>query len=319
MKTMVTGGCGFIGSHLVKRLVDQGREVVVVDNESRGDKDRLLNLGFDRSFIKKNFKEVNFKDLYAPVGCFKDVDTVFHLAARMGGIDTLHGSAEKELDIFAENLRIDANVFQLCRDNNVKKIVYTSSVAVYPTDNTIYREDDFDGSQPDGGYGFAKVMAEYQLNLMKESCDIGIARLFNVYGENNSLDKTAFVIDKFIKQMIREETVIVYDGMQTRSYLYISDCIDALMKLEELAGGLPRLEFNIAHDKFVSINELAKKIKKISGKKAEVKHDFGKPTGPWSRIANIDSAKIHLKWEPKVGLDEGLKRTYKSVEKRLSK
>jgi len=84
MKTLVTGGTGFIGSHLVRRLVDEGRDVIVVDDDSRGKKENLLDLGFDRDFLKKNFKEYDLKDLYRCVSLFKDVDTVFHLSAQPG-------------------------------------------------------------------------------------------------------------------------------------------------------------------------------------------------------------------------------------------
>ena len=302
MKTLITGGCGFVGSHLVKRLVKEGRDVIVVDDLSRGKKEAIKDL-------KVDFKEIDLMDLYGPVSCFEDVDTVFHLAAKIGGIETLHGSEENELRILQDNLRIDANVFQLCRDNNVKKLIYTSSVSVYPIDKMVFIEEDFDFTNPEGGYGWAKVMGEYQLNLMK-NCDVGIARIFNTYGEGGVTDETAFVINRFIRQAIKGEDLTIYDGMQTRCYLYISDCIDALMKIEELAGKVDGA-FNIASDKIVTINELAKKIIKISGKDLNVKTDYTKPIGPWSRVARIQRARKILNWQPKIGLDEGLERTYR--------
>ncbi len=316
MKTLVTGGCGFIGSHLVKRLVDEDRDVIVVDNYSRGKRQNLLDLGLGKDFLRNNVKGYNLRNLYACVNLFRDVDTVFHLAARIGGIETVHGSKINELKMFQDNARIDANVFQLCRDNKVNKIIYTSSVSVYPINKQIFTEEDFDYTNPDGGYGWAKVMGEYQLSLMKDEHKIAIARIFNVYGEGGVVDDTAFVINRFIRQAIKGEDLVVYDGMQTRCYLHISDCIDALMKLEKMAGIPPKI-MNIGSDEIVSINELAKKIVKISGKKLKIKNDFTKPVGPFSRVAKIDVAKAVLQWSPKIGLDEGLKRTYEFWKSKL--
>lgn len=314
-RTLITGGAGFIGSHLARRLVDEGREVVVIDDYSRGSRQNLIDLGFDREFFKTCVREVNLINLYAAVSSFEDVDTVFHLAAKMGGIETLHGSEEIELKTLQDNLRIDANVFQLCRDNNVKKIIYASSVAVYPTDKMVFKEDDFDFTNPDGSYGWAKAMGEYQLSLMPD-VQVGIARIFNVYGEGDATDETANVVIRFIKRAIQGKDLIVYDGMQTRCYLYISDCIDALMKMEKIAGHGERV-MNIASDKFISIKELAEKIVEISGKKLEIKHDFGKPVGPWSRIAKIERAKSVLGWKPTISLNEGLTRTYDYYKDKL--
>jgi len=211
--------------------------------------------------------------------------------------------------MFQDNARIDANVFQLCRDNNVNKIIYTSSVSVYPTDKQVFEEKDFDYTNPEGGYGWAKTLAEYQLALM-EDCRTAIVRLFNVYGGGDAIDETASVISRFMRRAIEEKDLIVYDGMQTRNYLYISDCIEALMRMEKVAGYPPRI-INIASNEIISINELAKKIVALSGNKVKIKHDFTKLVGPFSRIAKIDAAKVVLKWEPTIGLDEGLKKTYK--------
>jgi len=315
MKVLVTGGAGHIGSHLVKRLIDEGRDVVVIDDFSRGKKENLFDLGLDRELVKKIVREYDLKNLYSSVSAFKDVDTIFHLAARMGGIETLHGSEENELKTLQDNLRIDANIFHLCRDNQIKKIIYTSSVAVYPQDMMVFREDDFDFTNPEGGYGWAKAMGEYQLDLMKDF-QVGIARIFNVYGEGGVIDDTAFVINRFIKKAIMGEDLIVYDGMQTRSYLYISDCIDALMMVEAVAGHGERA-FNIASEKVVSIKELAEKIVKITNSKSQIKYDYTKPIGPWSRTAKIDKAKSVLGWSPKVDFDDGLNRTVRAIKSKL--
>ena len=193
MKTVVTGGAGFIGSHLVKKLIDQGREVVIASDFSRADRRNLSD--FD---IPTDWPVVDLRDYNQTLEVIRGTRTVFHLAARIGGIDYLHGSSLSELEALQTNLVIDANVCRACQESGVKKIVYASSAAVYPIDvqespNVIISEDSLHYYKPDGGYGWAKLMGEIQLGWMQD-IDIGIARIFNVYGENEPLGEKAHVI-----------------------------------------------------------------------------------------------------------------------------
>ena len=169
---------------------------------------------------------------------------------------------------------------------------------------------------PDGGYGWAKVMGEIQLGWMK-GIDIGIARIFNIYGENQDLGEAAHVVPALIRKAIlypKEEFIVWGDGKQSRDFLYASDCADALLKLEEKASN-PPITINVGSDKTVTIGLLAEKIVKLSGKYIKVVYDPTKPVGPRSRTADITKAKALLKWKPRIDLDEGLRRTYAWAEK----
>ncbi len=321
MKTVVTGGAGFIGSHLVKRLLDEGRDVVAVDDMSRGSLLNLKDLGVPLGCAI----EANLRDYGQALNAIGGADVVFHLAARVGSVEYLHGSELAELRALQDNLITDANVFRACTETNVKRIVYASSVSVYPIDlqrepGVVFSEDDLRYYNPEGGYGWAKLLGEIQLGWMKD-VNIGIARIFNVYGEGEPLDETTHVIPALIRKAVtypKEDFIVWGDGEQSRCFIYVSDCVDALIKLEEKASN-PPLTVNIGSDKPVKIKEIAEKIVAVSGKNIKIKYDSGKPVGPLSRTANITNARKKLSWSPSVILDEGLRRTYSWAEKRLLK
>lgn len=325
MKTVVTGGTGFIGSHLVRRLTDEGREVVVASDFSRLGTENLSTLG-----IQVECQKVDLRDYAQTLKVIAGAETVFHLAARVGSVEYLHGTKMSELAALQTNLVIDVNTFRACLENNVERIVYASSVAVYPMHiqysySAVFSEDDFNLENetqaivsPDGGYGWAKIMGEIQLGWAK-GIDIGIARIFNIYGENQDLGETAHVVPALIRKAIlypKEEFIVWGDGKQSRDFLYASDCADALLKLEAKAAN-PPITVNIGSDKTVTIGLLAEKIVELSGKYIKVVYDPTRPVGPRSRTADTRKARALLGWKPGIGLDEGLRRTYAWAEKRL--
>jgi len=322
MKVVVTGGAGFIGSHLVKKLIDEGRDVVVIDDLSRGSRLNLLDLGLelpDDVQIEVLDLRNDGKELYS---IMDGARTVFHLAARIGSVDYLHGSNLAELMTFQDNVRIDANVFGACMKSHVAKIVYASSVSVYPmtkqgSEGAIFNERDMNYQNPDGGYGWAKMLGEYQLCLMDDT-KISIARIFNIYGPCSALDETAQVIPALIRKAVRypkEDFVVWGTGMQSRDFTYVSDCVDALMLLEKNANK-PPFTVNVGSGVSTYTDDIAQQIKDISKKTMPMRFDRNKAMGTVSRTA--DAAKLlSLGWRPKVALDEGLRLTYKWVEKRL--
>lgn len=325
MKTVVTGGTGFIGSHLVKRLVDEGREVLVASDFSRLGTENLTNLG-----IEVECQNVDLRDYNQALRMIEGAETIFHLAARVGSIEYLHGTEMSELVALQTNLVIDANTFRACLEKNVKKIVYASSVAVYPmhtqySSGAVFSEGDLileretqDVVSPDGGYGWTKLMGEIQLGWMND-IDIGIARLFNIYGENEPLGEKAHVIADLIRKAIlypQDEFIVWGNGKQSRDFLYVSDCVDALLQLEGKASN-PPITVNIGSGEPASIGTIAEKVAGLSGKDIKIVYDPTKPVGPLSRTADTSKAKTLLRWEPKIGLDEGLRRTYTWIERRL--
>jgi nucleoside-diphosphate-sugar epimerase len=318
MKTLVTGAAGFIGSHLSKRLLDEGRDVILVDDFSRGDVQNLIDLG-----VNVECKKVDLKNYNEIIKLLKGVDVVYHLAALVGSIEYLHHNEFSELNALQENLLIDINVFKACLLNNVKTLIYTSSVSVYPMDiqnkkNVILSETDLNHINPEGGYGWAKLLGELQLKWMTNT-NVGIARPFNVYGENEELLARPHVVPALIRKAIRfpkEEFIVWGNGEQSRCLLYVSDAVDALIRLEQVAS-TPPVIVNIGSDEETSIGELANKILRLSGKSINIKFDETKPVGPLSRTAEITKTKQILNWRPKVSLDEGLMKTYLWAKKRL--
>jgi len=329
MKTIVTGGAGFIGSHLVKKLVKLGRKVIVIDDFSSGSIENLNSLGIKKSKIEiRKIDLTNFKETKKAL---RGGNIIFHLAARVGGLTYLHSAEDAELLALTENLAIDANVFKACLENRVKKIIYTSSTAVYPYNKqkklgTVFSEKDFqiDSYQlcfdPDGGYGLSKIMGEFQLNLIKK-IEIGIARLFNIYGENEPIDQKAHAICDLAKKAIhypKEKFIVWGNGNQTRDYLYVEDCVGALIKIEEKILHSSPLILNIGSGEATPIKEIAEKMILFSGKKIKPTFDLKKPVGPISRTADIEKAKTILNWQPKISLEGGLKRTFIWIQKKLN-
>ena len=318
MKIAVTGGAGFIGSNLARKLLDIGHDVVIIDDFSRGTELNLQDLGIDTEIRRSDLRESKLA-----LKSIKGVEAVFHLAARVGSIDYLHGSKWNELEALQNNLIIDANVFRACLENGVKKLIYASSVAVYPIENqnkseAIFSEKALSQYYPEGGYGWSKLMGEIQL-AWTEGMEIGIARIFNIYGENGALGKSSHVVTSLIRKAIlypQEKYIVWGDGQQTRDFLYVGDCVEALIKMQEKTTREP-LIINIGSDKAVKISMIAEKIARISGKNMEITYDLSQPSGPFSRTSDNRLAKALLNWEPKVSLDKGLRRTYAWEEKRL--
>ena len=315
MTTVVTGGAGFIGANLVRTLLERGRKVVAVD---------VVPSPINLQGLTVPFLRADLQDFNQTRKVIEGSDCVYHLAARVGGVGYLHGSQSAELDALQSNLAIDVNVMRACSEYNVKKIVYLSSAAVYPIDlqqrqGAHFAEDAITPINPEGGYGWAKLIGEINLDLM-DSCKSGIARVFNAYGEYSELGKSAQVIPAIIRKALnypKQPFVVWGDGTPTRNFIYIKDCVEALLKLEEHAS-YPPLKVNVGNPtEPVTIRELAEKIISVSSKKIEMTFDPTKPLGPISRTPDVKKAENELGWKPTTRLREGLERTYKWAEQFL--
>lgn len=316
MRTIVTGGNGFIGSNLVRKLVDMGREVVIVSDFAHSGRKNLDGLGLDVKCIK-----ADLRDYEQALRAIDRADVVFHLAAIVGGIEYLHGSKNAELSALRDNRVIDNNVFTACEAREVRKIVYASSCAVYPMDrqqsgDAVFSEDDLKlcTAKPDGGYGWAKLVGEVQ--LMGARINAGIARIFNIYGVNEPLgDNSHVVADLFRKAIANPKRGLVVwgDGHQSRDFMYVSDCVEALLTLEDKASN-PPLVVNIGSGIATTIETLAGKIASLCGAKPKLVYEPKNLPDPRSRTADITRAREMLGWKPKVSLDEGLRKTYEWIK-----
>lgn len=326
-KILITGAAGFIGSHLAKRLEREGHCLILLDDFSRGKKSYLKYLGVKSICFKTDLKIYNGYNK----GFFDGIDEVYHCASRIGGMNFLHGSAEKELKALQDNLAIDNTVFRICKEQDIKKIIYTSSISVY---NTKLQNQNTDAKfseeslslnriDPEGGYGWAKFIGEKQLNMIsKGNTNVGIVRIFKSYGPcDDYSDKSGQVVCSLMRKAInypKEKYVLWGDGSVTRCLVYIDDLIDGLLKVSNYINK-KSITVNMGGKEPIPIISLSKKIIEISNKNILQEHDMGKPTGVKSRIPILIHAKELLDWEPTTSLNVGLKKTYKWMENEITK
>ena len=316
-KVLVTGGAGFIGSHLVRRLLDLGSEVYVADNLSRGRRENL------EPFLDEvHFYLVDLTKLENCLQATEEVDSVFHLAASVGGI---HYILKENVGGLTPSLLMNTNMLEAARINDVERFLFTSSACVYREKRSVlnrFREEDANPANPLTTYGWAKLMGEIQCETyhLDYGMKCSVVRIFNAYGENENLDpRWSHVIPSLIRKAIlypQEEFSIFGDGEQERGFLYVQDCVEGLiLGMEKTVDADP---INLGSEEVVSINELAKKIINISGKIIETKYDLSGPQGTHKYCADTTKMKQALGWTPQTSLDEGLERTYQWAERELN-
>lgn len=310
-KVLITGGASFIGSHLVDELVKKNAGIRIADDFSSGKIENLLNSQESIEIINGDLRH---KDFTSKV--MKDIDVVFHLAAAHGGrayISTHPADC-------ALNMALDEIVFWNAAENNVDKVVFASSACVYPSPlqeegKIIYLKEDLVNvftcgkACADEEYGWAKLMGEMTLRAFHEQYGLkgACCRIFTAYGprENETHAIIALIARSFVKQ---NPFVIWGSGEQTRNFTYVSDIVDGLIKSAEKINDASAV--NLGQDKLWSINEVIEKIFEITDSRPkEIYRDLSKPVGVFNRVADLTNAKNILGWEPKVDLEEGLKRT----------
>jgi nucleoside-diphosphate-sugar epimerase len=312
VKHLVTGACGMIGSHLVRRLVKQGEEVVGIDNLSAG---TVANV----SDVKKDFELIigDCRDFRQVSELVKGKDRVWTLAANMGGIMLI---TRVHADVVWDNSLINLNVIKACQLHDVEKMFYASSACIYPNykqtkpDVEGLKESDAFPADANEVYGWEKLFTEKVCESFIEDYEsnIRIARFHNVFGGAfNAYDKIrgkapAHMIIKAIKHP-KPPFVIWGDGKQTRSFLYIDDCIDGILKLMDSDYDQP---VNIGSDRLINMTDLAKIAVSFTKKQIDFRYDLTKPQGVRGRNSNNDLVKKVLGWSPKVSLEEGMEQTY---------
>jgi len=295
MKVMITGGCGFIGSHLADFLIDSNYEVVVVDNLSIGRLDNISQL-LDKS--KFTFFQVDITDFDKLEVHFKGVDLVFHLAA----LADIVPSIEKPESYYQVNVSGTFNVLEACRKHNVKKIVYTASSSCYGIPDQ-YPTKESAEIRPQYPYALTKNMGEQM--VMHWSQLYGLAavslRFFNVYGPRARTSGTyGAVFGVFLAQKLAKKPyTVVGDGKQTRDFTFISDIISAIICAAE--SNVKDEIINIGSNNTYSINRV---VELLEGEVVYIPKRPGEPDCTW---ANISKAQKLLNWYPKVSLEEGVK------------
>ena len=315
MKTaLVLGAGGFIGGHMVKRLKSEGYWVRGVDKKlheheySHADDFQLADLTL-QSDVRRVIDDIHF-------------DEVYQLAADMGGAGYINTNLY-DADVMHNSATINLNVLHRCKEMNIKKVFFSSSACVYNEElqstnvNPDCRESSAYPAHPDSEYGWEKLFSErlFHAYNRQHGMQNKVARFHNIFGPYGTWDGgkekfPAAVCRKIAKANDGDEIEIWGDGEQTRSFLYIDDCIEGvrhLMNSETFHGPV-----NIGADQMISINDTVDLVAQIAGKTIRKKHIDG-PTGVRGRNSNNELIEEKLNWRPSQNLKEGLKETYRWI------
>jgi len=297
MRTLVTGGAGFIGSNLVKQLVLDGHEVAVLDNLMSGYKCNLDPIDGIR------FVEADIRDEGAVGKAMVGAEVVFHLAASVGNKRSIdHPILDAEINVLG-TLR----VLEAARREGVRKIVTSSSAGIFGELTTLPIREDHP-VEPDSPYGCTKLCEEKQCLAYAKLYDIEAVclRYFNVYGPNQRFDAYGNVIPIFAFKMLRGETLTIFgDGEQTRDFINVRDVVQANIKAAHAVGVSGA--FNMGSAGRITINNLVDLLQEASGIKPEFVHGPPRPGDVRHSLADISAAREAFGFEPTISLQEGLK------------
>jgi len=315
---LVCGAGGFIGSHLVKRLKKEGYWVRGVDLKYP----KFAPTEAD-DFVIGDLREQEVVRRVVDRG----FDEIYQLAADMGGAGFVF-TGENDADIMHNSALINLNVLEASWKRNVKKIFYSSSACIYPEynqedpDNPKTSEDSAYPAAPDSEYGWEKLFSErlYLAFYRNYGLEVRIARFHNIFGPegswNDGREKAPAALCRKVAMAEEGGEIEMWgDGKQTRSFLYIDECLEGVRRLMESDFTGP---VNIGSEEMISINGLAEMIMDIAGKKLGIKHIPG-PLGVRGRNSDNKLIKEKLGWEPNYPLRKGIEKTYRWIEEQVKK
>jgi|TARA_B110000467_G_C18314782_1_gene480714 UDP-glucose 4-epimerase len=298
MKILVTGGAGFIGKHLIKSLLENNNIITIFDNFSNSTKKSVEYL------IKKGVKIIEGDIINSEeiLDASKNQDIVIHLAAKISVIKSI----KNPLETFEVNVNGTTNVLIACEKNNIKKLIVSSSAAVYGQGVKDIKIVENKKLKPISPYGESKMRMEEQIDeyVRNKKIKCIILRFFNIYGINQS-DEYAGVITKFLKRIKQGKNLEVFgNGMQTRDFVSIKDVINSINNaiLYKKSG-----TYNIATGEAITIKKLAEKMIYLSKKNVKILYLDIKNSEIEFSQASIESSKKDLKYNPKINLDIGIK------------
>lgn len=300
MKVVVTGGAGFIGSHIVEAWINKGAEVHIIDN---------LRTGYEKNILKSEkvfFHKESINNRSAVFEILKDAEYVHNLAAMISVPESLI----KPLECIEINLIGLINILDAAKEFGIKKVIHSSSAAVYG-DNPDSPKQTTMRPQPKSPYGITKLDGEYYLDVYRENFGIGTTslRYFNVFGpRQDPAGQYAAVIPIFVSKALKNEPITIYgDGEQTRDFIFIKDVVEANILAAEnrTVSGV----YNVAFGKSITIKQLAALIIDETKSKSSLIFEPERPGDIKYSLASIEDTKIRLGFEPRHDLIQGLKDT----------
>lgn len=302
---LITGGAGFIGSHLVDRLLAAGHKVNIIDDLSGG---KLQNINPKSKFYKIDLRNKNLAD--KTISLIKP-EIVYHLAA-----NACENKAQfSPIDITSRNWNAFINTLVSAVRNGMKRIIFTSSIAVYGALQTPFKETD--KPEPEDLYGISKLAIENSLKILSKvhGFEYVITRPHNVYGPRQSMnDPYRNVVTIFMNSLLKKQSYYIYgDGEQRRCFSFINDVIDALFKCG--FGKFHGMVFNIGSDKHYSLNELSSVIQKVSGIKIAPIYLNDRPQEVKMAISSHELAKKYLGYKDKISLYDGIRSTWEYAKR----
>jgi len=311
---LVTGAGGFIGHHLVKHLVSEGYWV------------RGTDIKYPEYEMSPSH-EFEILDLRRFDNCLiatRGIDEVYHLAADMGGIGYITAF---HADIARNSAMVNVHMLEAARINGAGRFLFSSSACVYPqhaqksADVRPLKEEDAYPADPEEGYGTEKLFMECLCQYYTEDYgfETRVVRFHNVYGPlgtyEGGKEKAPAAICRKVALAADEDEIEVWgDGEQTRSFMYIDDCVEGIHRIMRSGYSHP---LNLGTDELVTINQLVEMVAEIADKRITRRHDLSKPQGVRGRNSDNDRLRRVLGWEPQIPLREGLEPTYRWIESEI--
>jgi len=301
MKSLITGGAGFIGSHLAEKLVAMGHKVIVIDNFFIGKKKNLKKLKKNLKIINADVKNYNKIEKY-----FKNIDNVFHLAA----LADIVPSIENPQKYYEANVSGTMNVLEASKKYKIKRFLYSASSSCYGIPNK-YPTKETSDIKPEYPYALTKWLGEelvmHYSNIYKLNATS--LRFFNVYGPRARTSGTyGAVFGVFLAQKLAKlPFTVVGDGKQTRDFTYVDDVVEAIYKVS-VKNNLRGKVFNVGSGRTVSVNKI---VSLLEGKKIKIPKRPGEPDITFADISNI---KKKVNWKPKISIEKGIKKLLENID-----
>jgi nucleoside-diphosphate-sugar epimerase len=311
-RVLVTGAGGFIGHHMVKNLLDRGYWVRGVD---------IKPPEFESSPANE-FEILDLRRLDSCLVATRGIEHVYHLAADMGGIEYITAYHAR---VARNNVLMNSQMLEASRINGVSRLFFSSSACIYPQylqnvpDVTPLKEADAYPADPEEGYGWEKLFTEKMCQYYMEDFEFEtrVARFHNVFGPMGTYDggreKAPAAICRKVA-LASNEIEVWGDGQQTRSFMYIDDCVEGIYQIMQSSHREP---MNLGTERLVTVDELVTIVCDVAGKILETRHDVSRPQGVRGRNSDNELLRRILGWEPSASLERGLHITYRWIEEEL--